>query len=182
MPMPQRDHSPGQRRRAQAGFHARATARSAVQLQPLFSRDLVLRAAHDHFQGTLEAAWSSTTVDADLKSCSRCQTLFECARAYAGWRPLCPNCLEQDHGVDMHMDPDYHSRSVTSSDDYSCDQSETSSESDDSTYDCAYDVSSFHEESSSFADVLGEQLLEERLTANRAPTHSAHLHTAVTAQ
>ena len=169
MPMLQRDHSPGQRRRAQAGFHARATARSAVQLQPLFSRDLVLRAAHDHFQGTLEAAWSSTTVDADLKSCSRCQTLFECARAYAGWRPLCPNCLEQDHGVDMHMDPDYHSRSVTSSDDYSCDQSETSSESDDSTYDCAYDVSSFHEESSSLADVLGEQLLQERLTANNVP-------------
>ena len=80
------------------------------------------------------------------------------------------------------MDPDYHSRSVTSSDDYSSDQSETSSESDDSTYDCAYDVSSFHEESSSLADVLGEQLLQERLTANRAPTHSAHLHTAVTAQ
>ena len=110
------------------------------------------------------------------------QTLFECVRAYAGSRPLCPDCLEQDHGADMHMDPDYHSRSVTSSDDYSCDQSETSSESDDSTYDCAYDVSSFHEESSSLADVLGEQLLQERLTANRAPTHSAHLHTAVTAQ
>jgi hypothetical protein len=28
-------------------------------------------AAYDHFKGTLEAAWSSTTVDADLTSCSR---------------------------------------------------------------------------------------------------------------
>jgi hypothetical protein len=69
------------------------------------------------------------------------------------------------------MDPDYHSRSVTSSDDYSSDQSETSSESDDSTYDRAYDASSFHEENSSFV-----------LNANRTPTHSAHLHTAVPTQ
>ena len=35
------------------------------------SNDPVLLAAYDHFKNTLEAAWSSTTVDAEFTSCSR---------------------------------------------------------------------------------------------------------------
>ena len=104
------------------------------------SNDPVLLAAYDHFKSTLEAAWSSTTVDAECTSCSRCQTLFECATTYAGSFPLCPDCMEQANGANMYMDPDYHSGSATGSDTESSDHGNNPSESDeDSNYDAASD-------------------------------------------
>ena len=119
------------------------------------SNDPVLFAVYDLFKGTLEAAWSSTTVDAESTSCCRCQTLFVCATTYAGSFPLCPDCQEQANGANMYTDPDYYSGSATGSDTESSDPENNPSESDeDSTYNSSSDASSSQEENSLFADVL----------------------------